>query len=67
MQALLGDLRANAIERIAEFVKPGGWLLVIARSRVEGEPESEGPTWPLTRHEMDGFQRAGLQVELYED
>jgi SAM-dependent methyltransferase len=67
VQALTGDLRAKAIERIAEFVKPGGALLVIARGSAGDEPESEGPPWPLTRHEMDGFQRAGLSVELYED
>lgn len=67
VQALVGDLRARAIEQIARFVKPGGALLVIARGRAEGEPETPGPPWPLTRDEFDGFVRAGLREESFED
>ncbi|HTR45765.1 MAG TPA: SAM-dependent methyltransferase, partial [Verrucomicrobiae bacterium] len=52
---------------ISEFVAPGGKLLVIARGREEGEPEGQGPPWPLTREEMDGFRRAGLEEESFED
>ena len=67
VQAFTGDLRARAIAKIAEFVAPGGELLVIARGRAEDEPEDQGPPWPLTRDEIDGFRRAGLEEESFED
>jgi len=67
VQAFTGELRGKAIEALAEFVAPGGRLLVIARGRGEDEPEASGPPWPLTREEMDGFRRAGLEEELFED
>jgi len=66
-QALPAELRAKAIEQIAQFVKLGGHLLVIARGRAKDEPEGEGPPWPLTREEMSGFQRAGLDEVSFED
>lgn len=67
VQAFTGDLRAHSIAKIAEFVAPGGRLLVIARGRAEDEPEGQGPPWPLTRDEIDGFHRAGLEEESFED
>ena len=67
VQAFVGELRAKAVDAISEFVAPGGKLLVIARGREEGEPEGQGPPWPLTREEMDGFRRAGLEEESFED
>jgi SAM-dependent methyltransferase len=67
VQAFTGPLRARAIRTIAEFVAPGGNLLVIARGRAEEEPEGPGPPWPLTRAEIDGFLRAGLAEESFED
>jgi len=67
VQSLPAELRAKAIEAISRFVAPGGLLLVIARGREEGEPEREGPPWPVTRAEMDGFVRAGLTEESFED
>jgi SAM-dependent methyltransferase len=67
VQALPAQLRAGAIEKIAQFVVPGGRLLVIARGRAENEPEGQGPPWPLTRAELDGFRRAGLDEESFED
>lgn len=67
VQALPAQLRPGAIEKIAQFVAPGGRLLVIARGRAEGEPEGQGPPWPLTRTEIEGFRRAGLEEESFED
>ena len=67
VQAFTGDLRARSIAKIAEFVAPGGQLLVIARGRAEDEPLGQGPPWPLTREEIDGFRRAGLTEESFED
>ncbi len=67
VQALVGELRSKSIGAIAQFVAPGGRLLVIARGREENEPEGQGPPWPLTHAEMDGFRRAGLEEESFED
>lgn len=67
VQAFVGNLRARAIAKIAEFVAPGGRLLVIARGRAEDEAAGQGPPWPLTRSEVDGFLRAGLTVDSFED
>ena len=67
VQAFTGELRGKAIEALAELVAPGGRLLVIARGRGDGEPEAPGPPWPLMREEMNGFRRAGLEEELFED
>jgi SAM-dependent methyltransferase len=67
VQAFTGDLRALSIAKIAEFVAPGGRLLAIARGREDSEPLGQGPPWPLTREEIDGFRRAGLVEESFED
>jgi SAM-dependent methyltransferase len=66
LQALPVGIRAKAIENIAQFVGPRGRLLVIARAREESDPEGRLP-WPVTRRELDGFVRAGLREETFED
>jgi SAM-dependent methyltransferase len=66
LQALPASLRPPAIEKIAQFVKPGGRLLVLARGREKADPEGQLP-WPLTREELDGFRAAGLEEESFED
>ncbi len=66
VQALPANIRAQAIEKIAGFVKPGGCLLVIARAREESDPPGQLP-WPLTRREIDGFVCAGLREESFEE
>jgi SAM-dependent methyltransferase len=65
-QALPANIRAQAIHKIAAFVRPGGKLLVIVRGREADEPEGELP-WPLTRAEMNEFVRAGLAEESFEE
>jgi SAM-dependent methyltransferase len=66
VQALPVIVRSEAIEGIAAFVRPGGKLLAIVRGREADEPEGELP-WPLTRSEMNGFVRAGLAEESFEE
>jgi SAM-dependent methyltransferase len=66
VQALPTAIRGKAIASIAGFVKTCGRLLVIARARGESEPEGEIP-WPLTRSEINGFVRAGLGEESFEE
>jgi SAM-dependent methyltransferase len=66
LQALPDSLRTAAIENIASFLKPGGSLLVIARSREASEPEGQMP-WPLTREDLAEFIRAGLEEVGFEN
>lgn len=65
-QALPANIRAQAIHKIAAFVRPGGKLLAIVRGREADEPEGELP-WPLTRAEMNAFVRTGLTEESFEE
>lgn len=66
IQALPAEIRSKAIEGAARFVKPGGLLLVVARAREPEDTLGQLP-WPLTRAELDGFTRAGLTEESFED
>jgi SAM-dependent methyltransferase len=67
VQALPAELRSGAIDKIAQFVRPGGSLLVIARGRAKSEPPGQGPPWPVTREELAGFERAGLVEVSFDD
>jgi hypothetical protein len=66
VQALPAGIRSQAIQKIADFVRPGGKLLVIVRGREADEPEGQMP-WPLTRNELNEFVRAGLVEESFEE
>jgi ubiquinone/menaquinone biosynthesis C-methylase UbiE len=66
VQALPVNLRTQAIQKIAEFVRPGGKLLAIVRAREENEPLGDLP-WPLSRQEVNEFVRAGLTEESFEE
>jgi len=65
LQALPDAPRAEAMARIAQFVRPGGRLLVIARARDDGTP-SAGPPWPLSRQELMDLTTHGLAAENVE-
>ena len=66
LQVLPEDVRAGAATRVADFVAPGGELLVIARGRDGGDPPS-GLPWPLVRGEFDAFTAAGLRELRFDD
>jgi SAM-dependent methyltransferase len=66
LQVLPADVREAAIRRVARFVAPGGSLLVVARGREPGDEPGTMP-WPLTRDELAGFVRAGLEELSFED
>ena len=66
LQSLPPDLRAQACRKIAEFLKPAGLLLVIARGRDPEEDPGHLP-WRLTRAELAAFSSAGLQEASLED
>ncbi len=66
LQLLPAELRAKAMARLADFVKPGGALLVICRGRDEHDPPGLMP-WPLLRSEVEGFAALGLRQVSFED
>lgn len=66
LQVLPAHIRPRAIERIAEFVRPGGLLFLIARGREPSDPEGEMP-WPLTREEIRSFTSCGLAEKQFEE
>lgn len=56
VQALPTSLRDQAIDAIASTVAPGGTLVVISGIH-HGDGPRDGPPWPLTREELDRFER----------
>jgi SAM-dependent methyltransferase len=58
VQSLPPELHARASGHIGGCVAPGGTLLVVSGV---AEGDTEGPPWPLTRAEIDGFAVDGLQ------
>jgi SAM-dependent methyltransferase len=66
LQALPAALLARARAALADFLKPGGRLLLIARAR-DDEQAIDGPPWPLTRGDIEAFADCGLSVETLED
>jgi SAM-dependent methyltransferase len=65
LQALPDAPRAEAMNRLARFVRTGGMLLVIARAR-DGAGPAAGPPWPLTRDELMRFATHGLRAQAVE-
>src|SRR5580765_738118 len=66
LQAMPAELRVQGMERIAQFLKPGGRLLVVCRGREPDDP-CEGPPWPLVRTELDAFTEFGLAEASFAD
>jgi hypothetical protein len=56
VQALPRTVRGTAIANVARFVAPAGTLIVIAFA---GD-RPDGPPWPLSRADLDGFTAGGL-------
>jgi len=61
VQALPLSLRQEAMTAIGGLVAPGGRLLAIQVIRPDGSPTPDGPPWPVTRAEINGFAAAGLR------
>jgi SAM-dependent methyltransferase len=66
LQVLPPDFRDEAMRRAADFVAPGGVLLVVTRGREPGDDEGTMP-WPLTRDELAVFMDSGLDELDFED
>ena len=59
VQALPESVRANASAAVASLLAPGGTLFVVAVAREEGTV-ADGPPWPLTRSQIEGFAVDGV-------
>ena len=66
LQALPNALLPEAGRALASFLKPGGRLLVIARSR-PNPAAPEGPPWPLARKDIEALAANGLSLEACEE
>ncbi len=66
LQVLPPELRARAVEVVADWVAVGGLLCLIARGREESDPPGQMP-WPLTQREVRAFEKAGLHCEVFDD
>lgn len=66
LQVLPPSLREEAIHRLADFVAPGGTLLLITRGRESADQEGTMP-WPLTTQELLVFTEDGLTEVRFDD
>ena len=66
LQALPNRLLPEAGGALASFLKPGGRLLVIARSR-PNPAAPNGPPWPLARGDIEGLTAHGLELDSLEE
>jgi SAM-dependent methyltransferase len=66
LQVLPAALRRKAMREIAEFVRPSGTLLVVARGRDAVDAEGQMP-WPLMCEELGEFVSVGLKEISFED
>ena len=61
LQSLPDAIRQPAFAAIADLVKPGGTLLVYARTRPDGSQWDTVP-WPVMLEEFKAFEEAGLSL-----
>ncbi|MCA8925650.1 MAG: class I SAM-dependent methyltransferase [Planctomycetes bacterium] len=66
LQVLPPEVHAEALARVAAWVRPGGRLLLVCRGREPGEA-CPSLHWPLTRPELQALTSAGLREERFED
>jgi SAM-dependent methyltransferase len=66
LQTLPAALRPPALNKMVDFLRPAGLLLLIARGREPSDPEGQLP-WPLTRSELSAFAAAGLDELSFDD
>jgi SAM-dependent methyltransferase len=67
LQALPAERLPAIRTALADFVKPGGRLLVIARAREEDWRQTDGPPWPLACSDIEAFTQCGLTLEKLEN
>jgi SAM-dependent methyltransferase len=62
VQAIPPAYEEEVIQKIAEFVAPGGQLLVIAEVGDQERTFENGPPWLLTPQHVGSFVRTGFEV-----
>jgi len=66
LQTMRGQMRTEALARVADFVAPKGELLIICRGRDESEPTGDLP-WPLLKSELNELGSLGLREISFEN
>jgi 2-polyprenyl-3-methyl-5-hydroxy-6-metoxy-1,4-benzoquinol methylase len=66
LQVLQPELRRRAQQALAQCLAPRGQLLVICRGREPNDPTGNMP-WPLTRAELDHFEKLDLHRASFEE
>jgi Methyltransferase domain len=66
IQSLPYDVRRPAILHVGQLVAPGGTLIVVAYGTT-GDPDPDGPPWPLTRDEVTAFATGDLHATRIEE
>ena len=66
LQALPPAERDRAVDPVADFLAPGGTLVVVCRGRDTDEEAGRLP-WPLTREQVLAFEAAGLELLTFDD
>jgi SAM-dependent methyltransferase len=66
VQALPRAVRQRAATNVARLTAPGGTLLVIAAIHDSAGQPQPGPSWPLTRAEVESFGTGGLTLAAIE-
>jgi len=66
LQALPPAERDRAVDPVADFLAPGGTLVVVCRGRDTDEEAGRLP-WPLTREQVLAFEAAVLELLTFDD
>ncbi|MGB0385172.1 MAG: class I SAM-dependent methyltransferase [Ardenticatenaceae bacterium] len=66
VQALPLSWRERAIAAEAQFVAPGGQLLILCMGRDDDIMEPPGPPWPMAPRELRHFEQVGLREVAFD-
>ena len=67
LQAVPESFRQRIMSTIANYLAPGGILLIICRGRNSEEDAGVSPPWALTKEELTFFKRLKLAEVSFED
>ncbi len=70
LQSFGGEMREAAFPAVGRLVRPGGRLIIVARSRSRSRDEgaeASGPPWPLSPSEIDRFLDLGFEAVVASD
>lgn len=67
VQSLPLSWRERAIAAEAQFVAPGGQLLILCMGRDDDMTEPPGPPWPMAPSELRHFEQLGLREVAFDE